>query len=102
MPTQLPSTEINPALMALVGVAIGNIFGYGLTQVFHHTGFDLAWLVREQITVNGAVLQTRSFPVMNWGYSALVSGIILGTAITIAAIPARYIARLSAVRALRG
>jgi len=89
-------------LMAVVGVALGNTMALLFTLYFQHYGFDLHWLTDRNIVVNGAVLQTVSYPSMQWAHCFLVSGVILAASVLISLLPARQIARLHPVSALRG
>jgi len=89
-------------LMAFVGVILGNFLALSITLYFQKYGFDLSWLTDQQLKVNGAVLQTISYPQMQWAHCFIVSGVILILSVGISLLPAQQIARLHPVSALRG
>ncbi len=88
-------------LLSLVGIGFGNGLGILVTFIFGKTGFDLAWLTSKKLMLHGAIVQTVSFPSVHWETCLLVTAIIFILSFIVSIIPARYIANLTAVQALR-
>lgn len=88
-------------LLCLVGVAIGNLFGLATTELFHQIGFDLRWFTQNGYTVQGMIVQTVSYPVSRLSNSVIVTALIFAVSILVSFFPARHIAHLSAVQALK-
>ena len=88
-------------LLCTVGVFIGNILGVAVTSFFHRFGFDLRWFTSHGYAVEGTLIQTVTYPNAHWWNSMWITGIILVLSLVVALIPARHIAKLSAVQALR-
>ena len=93
---------VETMLLSTVGVALGNVFGIALTLYFNQVGFDLKWFTDHQIVVQGAIIQTVSYPTIQWSNSLLVSILILFLSALVSFIPVRHVASLDAVTALRG
>ncbi|NBX93303.1 MAG: ABC transporter permease [Proteobacteria bacterium] len=88
-------------LLSLVGVALGNVLGFLVTEFFHHYGFDLAWLSSQKLVVQGTIIQTISYPEIRWNNSLLVSLIVLVLSLVVSFIPIKHVSRLNPVNALR-
>lgn len=88
-------------LLSLVGVALGNLLGFLVTEFFHHYGFDLAWLSSQKLVVQGTIIQTISYPEIRWNNSLLVSVIVLVLSLIVSFIPIKHVSRLNPVNALR-
>lgn len=88
-------------LLAVVGVVLGNILGLMVTQFFYYYGFDLAWLSTQKLVVQGTIIQTVSYPEVNWNNSAYISLMVLSLSVLISFLPIRYVSRLNPVTALR-
>jgi ABC-type lipoprotein release transport system permease subunit len=88
-------------LLCSVGVILGNILGVGVTTYFRQFGFDLKWFTSNAYAVEGAIIETVSYPVAHLYNSLWITGIILILSLVVSIIPARHIAKLSAVQALR-
>jgi ABC-type lipoprotein release transport system permease subunit len=88
-------------IIALVGVALGNALGLGVTLFFGKTGFDLAWLTSQKLVIDGTIVQTISYPTIQWGNSLAVTLAVLALSLLASLIPARHIAGLRAIKALR-
>ena len=92
---------VETLMLGVVGVFLGNLFGVGWTMYFNHRGFDLKWLTSHNIVIEGMKIQTVSYPVVHWDNSGLITGVILALTVIVSIIPARHIAKLTAVEALR-
>ena len=88
-------------LLSLVGVALGNLLGALVTQFFHYYGFDLAWLSSQKLVVQGTIIQTVSYPAIQWRNSLLISGIVFILSLIVSFIPIRHVSQLNPVKALR-
>jgi ABC-type lipoprotein release transport system permease subunit len=88
-------------MIAVVGVTLGNLLGIGVTLLFGHTGFDLAWLTSQKLVIDGTIVQTISYPSIQWGNSLSITVVVLVLSLASSLIPARHIAGLRAVKALR-
>lgn len=88
-------------LMGAVGVLVGNILGVMLTLYFNRVGFDLSWLTDQRLVINGTIIDTVSYPTVNWRHSGFITSAILLVSILIAIVPVRHIARLNPIKALR-
>ncbi len=87
--------------LAAVGAFLGNIFGITVTEFFHWKGFDLRWLTRRNLVIDGAIIRTVNYPSIHWGNNIQVSVTILALAFVAALWPAHYMARLKVTDALR-
>jgi len=92
---------VETLLLSSIGVMLGNVFGALLTLYFHQHGFDLAWLTSQKIVVEGTIIQTVSYPTVQWQNSVFVSLTILVLSFIVSVIPIRHVSNLSPVRALR-
>jgi ABC-type lipoprotein release transport system permease subunit len=92
---------VETLLLSAIGVMLGNVFGVLLTLYFHQHGFDLAWLTSQKLVVQGTIIQTVSYPTVQWVNSLFVSGTILALSFIVSIIPIKHVANLSPVRALR-
>jgi putative ABC transport system permease protein len=92
---------IETLLLSTVGVVIGNILAVSLTAYFHSNGFDLKWLTSANLVIDGAIVQTVSYPTIQWMNSLVVTSLILLLAVFASFIPSRHISKLSPVKALR-
>lgn len=88
-------------LVSLVGIGIGNLLGTLVTLYFGHTGFDLQWFTSNQISINGNLLLTVSYPQVNWVHNMVITVTIVALSSVAAAIPIHHISRLRATVALR-
>lgn len=94
-------TIIETLMIAVVGVVTGNALGIGVTLFFGRTGFDLAWLTSQKLVIDGTIVQTISYPSIQWGNSLSVTLVVIALSLVASLIPARHIAGLRAVKALR-
>lgn len=92
---------VETLLLSSIGVLLGNVFGALLTLYFNQHGFDLAWLTSQKLVVEGTIIQTVSYPTVQWQNSAFVSLTILILSFIVSIIPIRHVSNLSPVRALR-
>lgn len=88
-------------LLSVVGVIFGNILGVLVTSYFTKYGFDLKWLSNQDLVVNGILMQTVSYPTVQLHNSVVVTAVILVLSLVVSVIPARHIARMTVVHALR-
>ncbi|MFM8269173.1 MAG: ABC transporter permease [Pseudomonadota bacterium] len=88
-------------LLSLVGIVFGNLLGLGVTEFFHHYGFDLAWLSSQKLVVQGTIIQTISYPAFRVNNSLLISIIVLALSLLVSFIPIKHVSKLNPVKALR-
>lgn len=88
-------------LLGVVGVTLGNIMGVGLTLYFNQYGFDLSWFTDHALVVNGALIQTISYPEVRLHNSVTVTSVILLLSVVVAFFPVKHISKLNLVKALR-
>lgn len=89
-------------MLSIIGVVLGNALGISLTLYFGRIGFDLKWLTQQTIVIQGAIIDTVTFPVVLWQNSALVTLFILILSLIVSFLPVRMVSRLEPVKALRG
>ena len=92
---------IETLLLTLVGVLLGNLFGWLVTGFFNQIGFDLKWLTAKDFVVQGAVVQTVSYPTIRFYNSLVVTAVILTLALLVSYFPARQAGNLTPMKALR-
>jgi ABC-type lipoprotein release transport system permease subunit len=92
---------VETLLLSVVGVTLGNVLGIALTLYFNRVGFNLAWLTSQKIVVEGTIIQTISYPTVQWGNSVTITSVILVLSLIVSFIPVRHISNLSTVKALR-
>ncbi len=88
-------------MLSSVGVVFGNLLGIAVTSYFTRYGFDLRWLSNHDLVVNGTLMQTLSYPTVQLHNSVVVTSVILVLSLIVSIIPARHIARMTVVKALR-
>jgi len=89
-------------MLSLIGVVLGNALGIALTLYFGKMGFDLRWLTQQTIVIQGAIIDTVTFPVVQWRNSLVVTSFILILSLLVSFLPVRHLSRLEPVKALRG
>lgn len=89
-------------MLSLIGVVLGNVLGISLTMYFGKIGFDLRWLTKQSIVVQGAIIDTITYPTVNWQNSFMVTAFILILSLIVSFLPVRHLSRLEPVKALRG
>lgn len=87
-------------LLSLVGVLVGNVFGIAVTLYFNQKGFDLRWLTNQDIFVAGAMINTISYPTVQWFNNLSVTLVILSLSMLAAFIPVQHITKLNTISAL--
>jgi ABC-type lipoprotein release transport system permease subunit len=92
---------VETLLLTLVGVLLGNIFGSLVTLFFNQVGFDLRWLTSKDFVIQGAVVQTISYPIVRAYNSVVVTTVIVVLALLVSYFPARHAGRLTPMKALR-
>lgn len=92
---------VETILLAGTGILFGNVLGVGLTLLFYRTGFDLKWLTSHDFFVDGTIVETISHPWPRLGNSLVISGAILAISSLFSLFPARYLARLRPIQALK-
>ncbi len=88
-------------LLSAVGIFIGNVVGLGITLYFHYQGFDLAWLTTQEVRMNGALVQTVTYPAIHYIHNVTITSIILLLSLVAALIPIQFISKLKATTALK-
>ena len=88
-------------ILSVVGLLLGNSLGVTVTAIFGKTGFDLAWLTSQKLVIDGTIIQTISYPAIHWSNSFAITMVVIALSLCAALVPARHIARLQAVKALR-
>jgi len=88
-------------LLTGVGVLLGNLFGVLVTTFFNQVGFDLRWLTSKDFVIQGAVVQTVSYPIVRFSNSLVVTTVIVILALAVSYFPARQAGRLTPIKALR-
>ena len=88
-------------MLGVVGVFIGNVLGILVTLYFNRVGFDLSWLTSEPLVVNGTLIQTVSYPTVNWMNSVTITIAILAISVLVSWIPINHVSGLRPVQALR-
>lgn len=92
---------VETLLLTSVGVFLGNLFGVLVTAFFNQVGFDLRWLTSKDFVIQGAVVQTVSYPVARISNSLVVTTVIVILALAVSYFPARQASRLTPMKALR-
>jgi ABC-type lipoprotein release transport system permease subunit len=92
---------VETLLLTLVGVLLGNLFGWLVTGFFNQIGFDLRWLTAKDFVIQGAVVQTVSYPTIRFYNSLVVTAVILMLALLVSYFPARQAGNLTPMKALR-
>jgi putative ABC transport system permease protein len=92
---------IETLFLAIVGVTFGNLLGMAATSYFTKYGFDLKWFSNQDLVINGTLMQTVSYPTIHLYNCVTVTAVILGLSLLVSIIPARYISRMTVVKALR-
>lgn len=92
---------VETLLISAVGIVIGNVLGTAVTFYFGQHGFDLQWFSSNQISINGNLLLTMSYPEIHWAHNVVITVTILVLTSIAAAIPIHHISRLRATSALR-
>ncbi|MCB0416963.1 MAG: ABC transporter permease [Bdellovibrionales bacterium] len=88
-------------LLAAVGVVVGNLLGIAITYYFQQTGFDLAWLTAKEIRMNGALINTVSYPAVHWIHNLIITTTVMALSILAALLPIHHITKLKATAALK-
>jgi len=88
-------------LLTGVGVLLGNLFGFMVTTFFNQVGFDLKWLTSKDFVIQGALVQTVSYPTIRLSNSLVVTTVIVFLALVVSYFPARQAGRLTPIKALR-
>lgn len=89
-------------MLSLIGVFLGNLAGLIVTVYFGKHGFDLKWLTDSTIAVQGTIIDTVTFPSVQWQNSAMVTAFIILLSLVVSFLPVRHLSRLEPVKALRG
>lgn len=92
---------VETLLLCVVGVAVGNLLALLLTSYFGYTGFDLRWLSPNGLQIDGAIIQSVSYPKMHWINSLRVTLSVLGLSLLVSVVPTRILSKLTPVKALR-
>ncbi len=92
---------VETMLLTLVGVLVGNVFGWFVTGFFNQIGFDLRWLTSKDFVIQGAVVQTISYPTVRLYNSWVVTSVILCLALLVSYFPAKHAGNLTPMKALR-
>lgn len=92
---------VETLLLTIVGVVLGNVFGWTVTGFFNQIGFDLRWLTAKDFVIQGAVVQTVSYPTIRFYNSLVVTSVILVLALLVSYFPARQAGGLTPMKALR-
>ena len=92
---------VETLLLTVVGVLLGNLFGWLVTGFFNQVGFDLRWLTSKDFVIQGAVVQTVSYPTIRFYNSLVVTSVILVLALLVSYFPARQAGGLTPMKALR-
>lgn len=92
---------VETLLLTIVGVLLGNVFGWAVTGFFNTVGFDLRWLTAKDFVIQGAVVQTVSYPTIRFYNSLVVTSVILVLALLVSYFPARQAGTLTPMKALR-
>lgn len=92
---------VETLLLSAAGVFLGNLLGIGLTLYFQKNGFDLRWLTNQQIVVQGAIVQTITYPAVHLRNSVAVTLTIMTLSLLVSFLPVQHISKLNPVKALR-
>ncbi len=92
---------IETLMISLVGIVLGNALAVGIITYFGKVGFDLKWLTAQKLVIDGTIIQTVSYPTVQWSNSLSVTCVILLLTLIVAIMPARHISKLNPVQALR-
>lgn len=92
---------VETLMLSGVGTGLGALLGAAVTTYFGRTGFDLAWLTDQPLVVNGAIVQTVSYPSVQWENVFIVCSIVVTLSLIASLVPAKFIAELKAAKALR-
>ena len=88
-------------LLTTVGVALGNTFGWLVTGFFNQVGFDLKWLTSKDFVIQGALVQTVSYPTVRLYNSIVVTSVIVILSLLVSYFPAKQAGSLTPMKALR-
>ena len=91
---------IERELMGARGKGMGGKAGFR-DVFFGKVGFDLKWLTAQKLVIDGTIIQTVSYPTVQWSNSLSVTCVILLLTLIVAIMPARHISKLNPVQALR-
>lgn len=87
-------------LLSAVGVFVGNVLGILGTLYFNRNGFDLQWLTDKTIVLDGSLMETVSYPTVQWSNSLSITLVILVLAICSSMIPLQHVSKLKVVESL--
>lgn len=92
---------VETLMISIVGIILGNSLGIAIVTYFGKVGFDLKWLTAQKLVIDGTIIQTVSYPTVQWMNSFSVTIVILLLTMVVAILPARHISKLNPVQALR-
>lgn len=92
---------VETLLLTSVGVFLGNVFGMVVTVFFNQIGFDLKWLTSKDFVIQGALVETVSYPTIRFYNSLVVTLVIVILSLLVSYFPAKQAGRLTPMKALR-
>ncbi|MFM8313138.1 MAG: ABC transporter permease, partial [Deltaproteobacteria bacterium] len=92
---------VETLLLTSVGVFLGNVFGMVVTVFFNQIGFDLKWLTSKDFVIQGALVETVSYPTIRFYNSLVVTLVIVILSLLVSYFPAKQAGKLTPMKALR-